>query len=106
PPPRFTDASLIRELEEKGIGRPSTYASILSNIQDREYVEKRENRYYPSELGIVVTDLLKQAFPEIMDAAFTAGMEEQLDLVEEGKTDWVKMMREFWKPFVKTLEAA
>ncbi|MEW6057525.1 MAG: type I DNA topoisomerase [Bdellovibrionota bacterium] len=106
PPPRFSDAGLIRELEEKGIGRPSTYATILSNIQDREYVEKRENRYYPSELGIVVTDLLKQAFPEIMDVAFTAEMEEQLDRVEEGKTDWVKMMKAFWKPFSKTLESA
>jgi DNA topoisomerase-1 len=106
PPPRYTDASLIKELEEKGIGRPSTYASILSNIQDREYVEKRENRYYPSELGIVVTDLLKQAFPEIMDVQFTAGMEEKLDLIEDGETDWVKMMKEFWKPFSKTLEQA
>lgn len=106
PPPRFTDASLIRELEEKGIGRPSTYAAILSNIQDREYVEKRENRYYPSELGIVVTDLLKQAFPDIMDVTFTAAMEEQLDEIEEGKVEWVKMMKDFWKPFSKTLETA
>jgi DNA topoisomerase-1 len=106
PPPHFTDASLIKELEEKGIGRPSTYASILSNIQDREYVEKRENRYFPTELGMVVTDLLKQAFPDILDVTFTAAMEDKLDLVEEGKTDWVKMMREFWKPFSKTLEQA
>ena len=106
PPPRFTDASIIKELEEKGIGRPSTYASILSNIQDREYVEKRENRYYPSELGIVVTDLLKQAFPDIMDATFTAAMEEKLDQIEEGDVDWVKMMKDFWKPFSKTLEQA
>jgi len=106
PPPRFSDASLIRELEEKGIGRPSTYATILSNIQDREYVEKRENKFFPSELGIVVTDLLIQAFPEVMDMAFTAAMEEKLDQVEEGQTDWVKMMKEFWKPFSKTLEQA
>lgn len=106
PPPRFTDASLIKELEERGIGRPSTYAAILSNIQDREYVEKRDNRYYPSELGIVVTDLLQQAFPDVMDVAFTADMEERLDLIEEGSADWVKIMKEFWKPFAKTLEHA
>ena len=106
PPPRFTDASLIRDLEEKGIGRPSTYATILSNIQDREYVDKRENRYYPSELGIVVTDLLKQAFPSVMDMQFTADMEDKLDQVEEGTIDWVKMMKDFWKPFSKALEEA
>ncbi len=106
PPPRYSDASLIRELEEKGIGRPSTYAAILSNIQDREYVEKRENRYYPTELGIVVTDLLVKAFPDVLNVAFTAEMEDKLDQIEEGKTDWVKMMREFWKPFEKTLEHA
>lgn len=105
-PPRFTDASLIRELEEKGIGRPSTYASILSNIQDREYVERRENRYYPTELGIVVTDLLIQAFPNVLNETFTAEMEEKLDEVEEGKIEWVKMMKDFWKPFSKTLEQA
>lgn len=106
PPPRFSDATLIKDLEEKGIGRPSTYAAILSNIQDREYVEKRENRYYPSELGIVVTDLLIQAFPDIINETFTADMEEKLDSIEEGDTDWVKMMKEFWKPFSKTLENA
>ena len=105
-PPRYSDASLIKELEEKGIGRPSTYASILSNIQDREYAEKREGRYFPTELGIVVTNLLKQAFTQIMDVSFTAGMEEKLDEVEEGKVDWVAMMKEFWVPFEKTLEEA
>lgn len=106
PPPRFSDASLIRELEEKGIGRPSTYASILSNIQDREYVEKRENRYYPSELGTVVTDLLIESFPEILNTEFTAEMENQLDEIEEGKIDWKKALGTFWKPFEKTLERA
>ncbi len=80
PPPRFSDASLIRDLEENGIGRPSTYATILSNLQDREYVEKRENRYYPSELGTVVTELLVQSFPDILNAEFTADMENQLAL--------------------------
>ena len=106
PPPRYSDASLIKELEEKGIGRPSTYATIITNIQDREYVEKRENRYYPSELGVVVTDLLKQAFPEVMDYAFTAEMEEKLDQIEEGQVNWLSMMKEFWKGFSKTLETA
>jgi len=106
PPPRFTDASLIRELEDKGIGRPSTYATILSNLQDREYVEKREARYYPSELGTVVTELLVQSFPDILNSEFTADMENQLDEIEEGNADWKKTLGTFWKPFEKTLEKA
>lgn len=106
PPPRFSDASLIKDLEEKGIGRPSTYASILSNIQDREYVEKRENRYYPTELGAVVTKLLTESFPDILNAEFTAEMESQLDQIEEGETDWKKTLALFWKGFEKTLERA
>ena len=106
PPPRFSDASLIKELEERGIGRPSTYASILSNIQDREYVEKRENRYYPSELGTVVTELLVGSFPEILNSEFTAAMETQLDDIAEGNAEWVKTLRAFWTPFEKTLLAA
>ncbi|MGE4233404.1 MAG: type I DNA topoisomerase [Bacteriovoracia bacterium] len=106
PPPRFTDASMIKELEEKGIGRPSTYASILANLQDREYVEKRENRYFPSDLGIVVCDLLVKSFPDILDVKFTAGMEEQLDEIEEGKVNWQSMMKDFWGNFSKTLETA
>ncbi len=105
-PPRYTDASLIRELEEKGIGRPSTYASILSNIQDREYVEKREGRYWPSELGTVVTELLVGAFPEILNSEFTAEMENKLDSIEEGKTGMKDTLSDFWKPFEKTLEKA
>ena len=105
-PPRYTDASLIHDLEEKGIGRPSTYASILSNLQDREYVEKRENRYFPSELGTVVTELLVSSFPDILNAEFTAGMENQLDEIEEGKKDWTKILGSFWKPFEKTLKLA
>ena len=107
PPPRYTDASLIRDLEEKGIGRPSTYASILSNIQDREYVEKRDGgRYFPSELGQVVTELLVASFPEYLNSEFTSGMEDQLDEIEEGKADWRKTLATFWKPFEKTLEIA
>ncbi|MBC7690481.1 MAG: type I DNA topoisomerase [Methylotenera sp.] len=106
PPPRYTDASLIRDLEEKGIGRPSTYATILSNIQDRDYVEKRESRYYPSELGIVVTELLVLSFPVYLNSEFTADMETQLDDIEDGKADWKKTLGKFWKPFEKNLEAA
>jgi DNA topoisomerase-1 len=106
PPPRYSDASLIRDLEEKGIGRPSTYATILSNLQDREYVEKRENRYFPSELGVVVTDLLVQSFPEILDHEFTAAMETRLDDIEDRKADWKKTLSDFWRPFEKTLETA
>ncbi len=106
PPPRYTDASLIRDLEEKGIGRPSTYASILSNIQDREYVEKREGRYYPSELGTIVTELLVASFPDILNSEFTAEMENQLDDIEEGNASWKKTLSKFWKPFEKTLETA
>jgi DNA topoisomerase-1 len=107
PPPRYTDASLIRELEERGIGRPSTYATILSNLQDREYVEKRDGgRYFPSELGTVVTELLVAAFPNVLNSEFTAEMENQLDDIEEGKTDWKKTLKNFWTPFEKTLEEA
>jgi len=106
PPPHYSDASLIRELEEKGIGRPSTYASILSNLQDREYVEKREGKYFPSELGTVVTELLVASFPTILNTEFTAEMENQLDDIEEGKSDWKKIIGKFWKPFEKVLESA
>jgi DNA topoisomerase-1 len=106
PPARFNDASLIKDLEEKGIGRPSTYAQILSNLQDREYVEKRTNRFFPSELGCVVSDLLVQSFPEIVNPEFTAGLENQLDEIEEGKLNWLKSLGVFWKGFEKTLETA
>ncbi len=106
PPPRFTDASLIKDLEEKGIGRPSTYASILSNLQDREYVEKRENKYFPSELGTVVTDLLVESFPDVLNVTFTADMEDQLDAIEEGTKQYAETLGKFWKPFEKTLERA
>jgi len=106
PPPRFTEASLVKELEEKGIGRPSTYAAILSTIQDKEYVEKRENRFYPTELGTLVTDLLVKAFPRVIDVAFTAGMEEQLDEIAEGNSDWVRVLGEFYVPFKQELVAA
>jgi len=106
PPPRFTEASLVKELEEKGIGRPSTFASILSTIQDRGYVEKRENRFFPTELGGLVNGLLVEAFPEIVDVDFTANMELGLDRVEEGEIDWHKLLAEFYVPFKKDLEKA
>jgi DNA topoisomerase I len=106
PPPRYSEASLVRELEEKGIGRPSTYAAILSTIQDRGYVEKREGRLGPTELGVVVNGLLVKSFPEIVSSDFTAQMEEQLDQVEEGAVDWVKLLRDFYGPFEKDLARA
>ena len=106
PPPRFTEASLVKELEEKGIGRPSTYAAIMSTIQDRGYVEKREGRFFPTELGTLVNGLLVSAFPDIINVDFTAEMEERLDKVEEGEDDWVSVLKRFYGPFQKDLEAA
>jgi DNA topoisomerase-1 len=106
PPPRYTEASLVKELEEKGIGRPSTYASIMSTIQDRGYVEKREGRFFPTELGTLVNDLLVGAFPDILNVDFTAQMEERLDKVEEGGDDWVNVLRGFYSPFKVDLAKA
>ncbi len=107
PPPRFTQATLIKELEEDGIGRPSTYASIVSNILNREYVTLDERRTLaPTELGFLVTDLLVDAFPDILNVKFTAGMEDSLDKVEEGKENWQKMMKRFYTPFARDLKKA
>jgi len=106
PPPRYTEATLVRALEEKGIGRPSTYAAIISTIQDRKYVELLEKKFHPTELGFVVTDQLVKHFPDIMDVAFTAGVETKLDNVEEGELDWVKLLSDFYGPFEKDLAAA
>jgi DNA topoisomerase-1 len=106
PPPRFTEASLVKELEERGIGRPSTYASIMGTIQDRGYVEKREGRFFPTELGSLVNELLVAAFPDILNVAFTRDMELQLDGVEEGSADWVKVLGAFYTPFKKDLAHA
>ncbi len=106
PPPRFNESSLIKELEEKGIGRPSTYASILSTIQDKGYVEKIERTFKPSHLGLVVTDELVKAFPSELDVAFTAGMEEKLDEVEEGTTGWQAVLTEFYDRFKVDLAKA
>jgi DNA topoisomerase-1 len=106
PPPRYTEATLVKALEEKGIGRPSTYAAILSTIQDRGYVELLEKRFRPTPLGLGVTDLLVKHFPEVLDVAFTAGMETKLDNVEDGGDDWVEVMRTFYGPFHQTVERA
>ena len=106
PPPRYTEASLVKELEAKGIGRPSTYAAILSTIQKRRYTEKSEGRFNPTELGVVVTDLLIERFPGLMDIGFTAKMEENLDEIEEATSKWVKVVKDFYVPFNKELEEA
>jgi DNA topoisomerase-1 len=106
PPPRFTEASLIRTLEERGIGRPSTYAPILANIQDREYVTKTAGIFKPTELGTAVTDLLIKNFPDIVDIEFTAHMEDDLDDIASEKKPWVEVVRNFYTPFEKTLETA
>ena len=105
PPPRFTEATLIREMEEKGIGRPSTYAPTIATLVEREYVEREQRRLAPTELGCTVTDLLTQRFTEIMDFEFTAKMEEDLDDVAQGEQDWVPMLREFYEPFHKIVNA-
>jgi DNA topoisomerase-1 len=107
PPPRFSQATLIKELEEKGIGRPSTYASIMQTILGKEYVQEDEQkRLYPTELGMLVTDLLVDSFPDILNVEFTAGMEETLDGIEEGTQNWVEAMKRFYAPFKKDLERA
>ncbi len=106
PPPRFTEAMLVKALEENGIGRPSTYASILSTIQNREYVEKEKGRFHPSELGMLVTDLLVESFPDIIDVEYTARMEEELDEIEEGRLAWTKALKEFSRKFEKDLKQA
>ena len=106
PPPRYTEASLVKTLEEKGIGRPSTYATILSTIQDREYVTKDQGKFRPTELGTVVTDMLVKHFEDIFDIQYTARMEEELDEVEDGKMTWVEALEEFYKKFQKDLKKA
>jgi DNA topoisomerase-1 len=106
PPPRFTEAMLVRELEEKGIGRPSTYAAILSTIQDRNYVKLEQGRIHPTDLGIKVNELLIRHFTTIMDVEFTAAMEGQLDRIEEGKLNRIDTLKQFYSPFKKELDDA
>lgn len=106
PPPRYTEATLVKELEADGVGRPSTYASILSTIQEREYVKKEGGKFVPTELGMVVTDLLLESFNDLFDVTYTARMEQELDEIEDGKIDWRQAMAEFYGRFEKDLEHA
>ncbi len=106
PSPRFTEATLVKTLEELGIGRPSTYVPIIDTIITRGYVTREEKHFYPTELGIVVVDLLKENFPNIIDVKFTANMEAKLDKVEEGKVGWQQLLADFYEPFAKTLAVA
>jgi DNA topoisomerase-1 len=106
PPPRFNEATLVKELEADGVGRPSTYAAILSTIMEREYVTKEGGKFKPTELGTIVTDLLLESFDDIFDVKYTARMEEELDEIEEGKRDWREAMAEFYDKFARDLDHA
>ncbi|HLB62944.1 MAG TPA: type I DNA topoisomerase [Actinomycetota bacterium] len=106
PPPRYTEASLVKTLEELGIGRPSTYASIISTIQDRGYVRLEDRRFYPEDVGDITVDKLVEHFPDVVDFAFTAKMEDELDDIAEGKMGWVQVLDEFNGPFERSLEKA
>ncbi len=106
PPSRFNEATLVKEMELKGIGRPSTYASIVSTILDRTYIEREKKSLKPTELGICVTDMMSANFPDIVDLKFTASMEEKLDGIEAGKRNWVKVVSDFYAPFKKDLDKA
>jgi len=106
PPPRYTEATLVKALEENGVGRPSTYAAIISTIQDKEYVRLEQRRFFPTDLGLIVNDLLVDHFPAVIDVEFTASMEGRLDEVESGAKEWVGVLRDFYGPFKETLERA
>ena len=106
PPPRYTEASLVKELEKSGIGRPSTYAAIMNKIQSREYTHKESGRLHPTELGQVIASWLENSFPQIMNIRFTAQMEDDLELVAESQKDWKNLLKEFWQEFHPTLDVA
>jgi DNA topoisomerase I len=106
PPPRYTEATLVKALEEYGIGRPSTYAQIISTLQDRGYVRLEDKRFFPEEIGEVVNDILVEHFGDVIDVGFTARMEEELDDIAEGKAAWVSVLREFYEPFHEDVERA
>ena len=106
PPARFSEATLVKELEDNGIGRPSTYASIIGVLQDREYAHKVDGRFKPSALGMMITDLLTKSFDDIIDVEYTRSLEEDLDKIEEGKTEYERMLAEFYKKFKKDLARA
>src|SRR4029453_13608237 len=104
PPPRYSEASLVKELERLGIGRPSTYASIISVLADRRYVNLEQRRFFPTELGETVEKVMVKQFPEIFNVDFTSGMELELDKVEEGELGWRAVLKNFWGPFDKSLK--
>ena len=104
PPPRFTEASLIKELEENGVGRPSTYAQIVTTIKQRKYVEAEKKRLFPTELGKTVNQILVKNFTDVVEVNFTAKMEEELDKIEEGEENWVKVLHDFYSPFKSNLD--
>jgi DNA topoisomerase-1 len=106
PPPRFTEATLVKELEENGIGRPSTYASIIGVLQDRDYVNKTEGKFKPSALGLIIVDLLTKSFDDIVDVEYTRNLEEDLDRIEAGQTNYVRILTDFYKKFKKDLSKA
>jgi DNA topoisomerase-1 len=106
PLPRYTEASLVKTLEERGIGRPSTYAAIMATIADRKYVHKEQGRFAPTELGTLVNDYLVERFPELLDVGFTARMEDTLDRIEDGRHGWVEIVKDFYFPFHKVLTMA
>jgi len=106
PPPRFSEATLVKELEENGIGRPSTYASIIGVLQDRDYVNKIEGRFKPTALGVIISDLLTKSFDDIIDVEYTRSLEDDLDKIEQGKTDYAKTLSDFYKKFKKDLSKA
>lgn len=106
PPPRFTEATLVKALEENGVGRPSTYAAIISTIQDKEYVRLEQRKFHPTDLGMLITKLLVEHFPVIMGVEFTASMEQDLDQIADGKTPWLGVLQEFYGPFSDTLAQA
>ncbi len=106
PPPRFTEATLVKALEDNGIGRPSTYGQIMTTIQARDYTYKHDGKFHPTQLGILVTNLLRQSFGDIIDETYTARLEEELDEIEDGKMEWTDLMREFFTKFRKDLKRA
>jgi DNA topoisomerase-1 len=106
PPPRYNEATLVKSLEERGIGRPSTYAPIISTIQRRGYVQRKEGRFYPQEVGLVVSGLLAEHFPDIVNLDFTAQMEDRLDEIARGEREWIAVVQDFYTPFKKTLNKA
>ncbi|MBM3222320.1 MAG: type I DNA topoisomerase, partial [Candidatus Tectomicrobia bacterium] len=106
PPPRYSEASLVSELEKLGIGRPSTYSSILGTLRERRYVEDKERRFIPTELGTTVNGLLVESFPDLLNVQFTAQLEDKLDQIEEGKCDWVATLHQFYEPFMAELQQA